>query len=171
MASERLPPGLEPDEEPWMQEPTRFHKQLSLLEGVFSGVETHHPFAGHPNTLHATARVIGRFSLNNLFLLRDYETRRDGQLLYQGHGVYGWDPSRQAHVLYWFDTSGTESLAPVYGTWSGDELVFPYQRADKTCRMRYRFSGTGGYDFSVDVREPDGTWRPTLSARYVREQP
>lgn len=154
-----------------MEQPTNHHRRLSLLEGTFSGVETHHPMQGYPEPAYATARVSATFALNDLFLLRTYETRRDDRLLYLGHGVYGWDASHQAYSMYWFDTSGTDPLAPIYGVWSDDDLVFDYRRNDSVCRMLYQFHGTTGYDFSVDVRRADGTWLPTLSGIYKRESP
>ena len=150
-----------------MEEPTESHRRLERLAGDWRGEETHHPFPGFPETVFAGARVRARFALNGLFLLRDYETRRDGELLYQGHGLYGWDARRQRYTIYWFDTAGTDPVAPALGEWSDETLVFEYHRGEQPMRLVYRFLDEDRYTFAVEADAPDG-WKPILSGQYQR---
>jgi Protein of unknown function (DUF1579) len=150
-----------------LYQPTEFHKRLGRLVGSWEGVETHYPFPGFPEITHADARVNIRFELNGLLLVCDYATYRDGELLYLGHGLYGWEESSGMYTLYWFDTAGTDPVVHALGVWKDDTLTFEYDRGRQPMRVVYRFLGDEGYDRVIEASTPEG-WIPVLGGEYHR---
>jgi len=152
-----------------MHPPSEFHRRLARLEGNFVGRETHHPMGEFTSVTYAEARVLAAFELNGLFLVRDYTTFRDNDILYRGKGLYGWDEARQRYTIWWFDTAGTEPVAPAYGVWQDDTLIFEYQRPQQRMRLFYRFFERGRYTFAVERLDPEsGRWEPVLEGDYAR---
>jgi hypothetical protein len=139
------------------------------LEGNFAGREIHHPMGEFTTVAYAEARVVGAFELNGLFLVRDYTTYRNGEILYRGKGLYGWDDARRRYTIWWFDTAGTEPVAPAYGIWRDDTLIFEYQRTHHQMRLVYQFFDGGRYTFVIEGLNPSiARWEPVLEGEYAR---
>jgi hypothetical protein len=63
---------------------------------------------------------------NGHWITNDFRVEAQGKLpLYQGHGVWGWDPVAQAYVDTWVDTNDG-AVRTDYGFWQADKHVMTW---------------------------------------------
>lgn len=144
------------------------HEQLAAMVGEWNGNETMHPSPWSPESASATSRTVARRELGGFFIITDYEQKRDGEVSYSGHGVFGWDPRKEKYTLHWYDTMGGDPGAPALGTWEGDTLCFQHQHHMGHSRYTYVFSGKDAYTFALDFSQDGREWVPFCDGKYTR---
>jgi hypothetical protein len=151
-----------------MPVPTEEHKRLAQLAGNWTGEEITHPTPWDPNKSRAVGRIRARIDLGGFFLITDNEHEKDGQVVFRGHGVYGYDPRGKCYTMHWFDSSGTEHGAPALGSWDGNTLTLQHETGHLgTTRYVYQVSDA---ELSLRIEHsPDGrNWTLFLEGRYRR---
>jgi hypothetical protein len=90
-----------------------------------------------------------------------------------GHGLMWWDDGKKAYQGMWCDSWGPTCQASGDGKWDGDKLVFEGQMAmgpqNVTMRQTYSNISAKGYDWSMEVSDGKGNWKPEMSLRYDKE--
>jgi hypothetical protein len=151
-----------------MPKPNEHHGKLQALAGNWTGEELIHPSPWDPRGGAATSRVDSRLDLDGFFLISDYVEERAGQVVYRGHGVYGWDPSQMCYTMHWFDSMGSGTPAPSLGRWDGNRLVFENRTPTGHSRYSYVFEGQGRYIFRIENSQDGREWKPIMEGRYTR---
>jgi hypothetical protein len=108
--------------------------------------------------------------LDGLFLITEYTQERDGRVIFRGHGVYGWDPSRDRYTMTWCDTMTAGSPIFVLGVIEGDTLSFSSHGPERHVRYIYRFATETRMHFRIEASRDDGSWAPLLEADYRRSE-
>jgi hypothetical protein len=151
-----------------MPKPTPQHEKLRALVGSFRGTETMHPSPWDARGGTAQAFTEARFGLDGLFVISDYRQERDGRVTYRGHGVFGWDARASAYTMYWFDSVGSDPGGPARGAWEGDTLRFEMTSPMGRSRYEYRFTGDGGYAFSIAMSQDGKVWQSWIDSTWQR---
>ena len=100
--------------------------------------------------------------------MQDYEEEKDGQVVFHGHGVMGYEPREQSYLWYWFDSMGSAPNAPSRGKWEGDTLTFFSEAPGQRSRYTYRFEGANQYSFKIEGSRGGSEWMPFMEASYSR---
>jgi hypothetical protein len=150
-----------------MPKPTEHHQKLTKLAGQWTGVEKMYPSEWDPKGGEATGRQSARVSLDGFAVLMDYEQERDGNITYQGHAVWTYDPKENAYVMHWFDSIG--SPAEVFkGSFNGDVLTVSHG-GHMHARMTYDFSQGAKLKSKMEM-SPDGQkWNLFFDAVYEKK--
>jgi hypothetical protein len=148
-----------------MSKPKEHHQTLRILVGNWVGQEK---LAASPvgAAERATGRINARLDLGGFFVLEDYSQERDGQTVFRGHGIFGWDDHQMDYIWYWVDSMGSVPASPAHGKWEGDTLLF---EAGTQGRYTYQFTGDNSMHFTIG-NPPDGgnTWATFMEANYRR---
>ncbi len=151
-----------------MPQPTPQHRRLEALVGRWSGEETLHPAPWAPELRTATGKFSIRMGVDGMFLITDYEQARDGAVVFRGHGVYGWDATKERYTMYWFDSMGM-SPNQTLGVWTEDELIFSAQGDHGHARYVYTLRDPDRFAFRIES-SPDGeSWSPVMEGEYLRQ--
>lgn len=150
-----------------MQQPTASHARLARFAGDWSATEILYPSPWDPHGGRRHGRSTGRM-LDGFFLVTDYEQRKDEEITFRGHGVYGFDPRAGHYTMHWFDSMGVDPGAPVPGLWHGETLTFQHQTPFGHMRYRYEFEGADRYHFSMASSQDDVNWNPLMDGDYRR---
>ena len=127
-----------------------------------------HPTPFNPKASRGTLRMTARLALGDLYLMTDWEQRKNGAVSFLGHGVYGWDPRGRCYTLHWFDNVGIEHGAPFFGSWEGDSLTLLHEMTQfGTSRHVYTLTGD---ELRLRLEmSPDGKeWNTFLEGTYRR---
>ncbi len=107
----------------------------------------------------ATAECQAAVALDGLCVIMDYAQRRDDQISYRGHGVYGWDEKQGKYTMYWFDTlSGAPFMLASEGTWDENSLVYFNKGAMGWGRYCYHFESDSRYRFTIETSQDGQSW-------------
>jgi hypothetical protein len=148
-----------------MPTPGAEHRRLiSALAGDWTSEETLFPMAWSPDVQHRRGRTRNREAMGGLFLVNDYEQLDEGRVVFQGHGVYGWDPEAGGYTMDWFDSMSFRHVGPVPGAWEGDTLRF--ETAGKA-RYEYVVQGADLYVFRMAIWQ-NGGWHPMMEGIFRR---
>lgn len=150
-----------------MPTPTDHHRKLHRLVGDWVGRETLHPSPWSPESRTATGRFAMRLAIDGMFLLNDYEEERDGQIVFRGHGVYGWDPRRERFTMHWFDSMGG-SPNETTGTWIDDQLVFSNRGEQGHARYVYTLRDADHLTFAIETSRDGQHWLPMMDGEFTR---
>lgn len=153
-----------------MPEPNEHHRRLQRLAGTWFGEETLSPSPWGPGGM-AMGRYKCRIDIGGFFLIQDYVEEKDGRVVYQGHGVFGWDDARRQYMWYWVDSLGQVPTAPSWGTWNGDTLIFEHEpQGLQRGRYTYQFTSEDSYDLKIENSQDGGqTWRLFMQGSYQRQ--
>jgi hypothetical protein len=111
----------------------------------------------------------GKVDLDGFFVVSDYVGEKDGQTIFKGHSVFGWDSQANNVVWYWFDSMGSPPAAPARGVWDGDTLVLRSSSPMGEGRYTYRFEGKDRYYFSIEnSRDGAKSWQKFMEGNYKR---
>jgi hypothetical protein len=90
-----------------------------------------------------------------------------------GHGVVWWDEGKKAYQGLWCDNGGPTCQMSGEGKWDGDKLVFNGEMAmgPQTLPMRQTYSNFSdkGFEWSMEVGDGKGSWKPEMSLKYEKE--
>jgi Protein of unknown function (DUF1579) len=138
-----------------------------LFVGTWRGEETLYPSAWDPVGGPASGTWTVRAAVDGFCLLVDYDEERDGEVVYRGHGVHGWDVADASFRAYWFDNIGVMPQAGVRARLDGDR--YTYTEASPTGHTRFTYAWADGtFAFTIE-RSPDGeTWAPMHEGTYRR---
>lgn len=153
-----------------MPTPGEHHQKLHALVGDWRGEEKFHPSPWDPNGGVGTSRCVARMDLDGFYLITDYTQERDGRVSYRGHGVYGYDLSKQKYQMYWFDVMGIDAGAPALGTWVGDTLVYSQTHQGRHGRYTYQFRSPDEYTFMIEQSHDGESWKRFLEGIYRRSK-
>lgn len=131
--------------------PTDAHRLLHRFAGTWEGPEE---IPGAPGGGAFQGRTTFRVDVDGLFILGEYEQRRDGAVSYRGHTVFGVDGATGEACWYWFDSTGMVPPAPSRGRWVGDTVTFEATFPQGAGRYTYALDGDR-YRFTLAVA-PDG---------------
>lgn len=153
-----------------MPEPTEAHEFLSTFAGEWEGEEILHPSEWMKERRTATGRFSSKMILRGFFLAHEYSESRDGQVMFEGHGVYGWDGKRERYTMHWFDSMGYPP-GETLGTRDGDTLTFESGEGDRRSRYMYSRDGDDQLRFSIASSTDGGqTWSFMMEGTYTRVQ-
>lgn len=145
------------------------HATLARLVGHWAGDESLHPSNGLANRQRAYGRFHIRMACEGFFLVSDYEQRVDDELVYQGHGIYGWEPSIERFTMFWFDAlSGGGAVKPVLGTFEDDRLCFQHAADPDLKRYVYELVSDDEFTFRLETSSDSATWGTRMDGRYRR---
>jgi hypothetical protein len=151
-----------------MPVPQPEHKKLEALTGTWTGEEKMHPSPWDPQGGPATSRTEGRVALGGFFVITNYTQHRNGQLSYEGHGVYGWDPAKRAFLMWWFDSIGSIPPGPARGVWEGNTLTFSSTSPMGHQRYVYTFEGHDRQRFRLEQSQDGKQWTLFMEGTYRR---
>ena len=106
--------------------------------------------------------------LSDFFVMANYVEEEDGLVVLEGHAVLGWDAEQRAYTWHWFDSLGFVPREVARGMRHGNTLTFQQASSRGTARFTHVFAGADVYEFSMQLRDGDGRWRPFLEGRYLR---
>lgn len=150
-----------------MPKPTRDHERLHQLVGEWTGDEVLHPSPFSPEKRTAVGRFSSRMAVDGMFLLSDYEEERDGEIVFRGHCVYGFDPNSGKYTMFWFDSMGL-SPSETFGEWDGDTLTYESRGEHGSARYVYQVEGPDAFAFTIFNSADGDTWVPLMEGRYTR---
>jgi hypothetical protein len=148
-----------------MPKPTEAHRRLAALAGRWSGEEILHPAPWQPERRTALGHFDNRVGIDGMFLINDYREERDGQVIFRGHGVYGWDAERERYTMYWFDSAGVPPRQ-ILGRWQGETLTF--EAEGPSVRYVYTVPGADRFTFRIERLVEGERWEPVLEGDYRR---
>lgn len=152
-----------------MPKPSEAHRKLARLAGSWSGEEELFPSDWDPKGGTAHGRTKARVALGDFAVVSDYEQRRDGQVVFTGHGVWTVDPHDEGHecVLYWFDSIGM-GLEIFRGGWNGDVLTVASRSPMGHARLTYDLSEDGVLRNRMEMSADGEHWKPMFAGVYRR---
>ncbi len=152
-------------------EATKFHRRLEKLAGHWSADEKLFGSSDRPAEEKAKSTTTASLGFDGYYLIIDYTQKIQNRISFRGHGVCGWDPSKQRYTLYWFDTTGYTPSEPALGVWDGDVLTFHRKTPDgRHCRFLCTLSGKDGYTLRFEETTDGVSWRPILDAKLLRRR-
>lgn len=150
-----------------MPRPTDQHRKLEALTGRWEGEEVLHPSPWAPERRSAVGKFHMRMGVDGMFLISDYEESRDGEVMFRGHGVYGWDARAERYTMHWFDSMGM-SPNQTLGVWEGDTLTFAAQGEHGHARYVYTVMGPDRMGFRIESSRDGEEWSHIMEGEYAR---
>lgn len=132
-----------------MRKPTEEHRRLYILAGEWVGEEKLSPSPWGPGG-NATGRSSYRVEVDGFYVIQDYVEEKDGQVVFRGHGIFGFDAQAGEYCWYWVDSMGFVPAGPSRGQWEGDTLTFRSISPQGQGRYVYRFEGKQTYHFRIE---------------------
>ena len=148
-----------------MPQPTPTHKKLELFAGTWSGEETMHKSEWCPEAFVAQAKLTSRVALGGFYTIGDYEQRKDGELVYSGHSVFGYDPQKDEVVLHWFDIMGM-GADEFRGKLQGERMTLTAKNAMGMHRLSYDFSEKGTLRSKMEMSADGKQWGVMFDGVY-----
>jgi len=143
------------------------HARLRRFIGDWSGPEQLAPSPWGPGGT-ATGHFHCREALGGMALLQEYREEKDGQVVFEGHGVMLVEPGSDNVLWWWFDSLGFPPDAAV-GRWDGDTLHFEKHSPRGSARYHYAFEGNDRYRFVIENRIGDAAdFSEFMRGDYVR---
>lgn len=150
-----------------MPTPTASHRKLAMMAGDWTGPETMHPSPWNPDGYAAVGSLHNRMALDGFALIQDYDHKRDGTTVYQGHAVFGFDPQANQFTLHWFDNMGAGPN--VYrGEFNADVLSMISNAHGGQSRCVFDFSKPDTYAFEMSMSQDGRSWKPVMEGRYTK---
>jgi len=141
--------------------------KLSALVGTFTVRETLEPSPSMPDGGTATATSVTRMDCAGRFAVTDYTQLEHGEVVFAGHGVYGYDPHEDCYTMYWFDSATPGGFVNVArGSWQDDTLTFVRESGEGWGRYTYKFAD-GGYAFRLERSSDGQEWSTLMSSVYT----
>ena len=150
-----------------MPKPNEHHQQLARLAGLWQGTETMYPSHWDPNGGTAQGTTRARVDLAGFVVITDYEQRRDGEVTFQGHGVYTVDPKANQVLLHWFDSVG-QGIETFRGGWNGNTLTLQSESPMGHARLTYDYSKAGELKSAMDLSRDGTKWSRLFDGAYRR---
>jgi hypothetical protein len=150
-----------------MPKPTAEHQKLAAFAGSWVGEETLHPSPWAPEKRQAIGRFENRMGVDGMFLVTDYEEEREGNIVFRGHGVYGWDTKRERYTMHWFDSMGS-SPSETLGVWEGNKLTFTNQSNHGHGRYVHEIRDADNYRFTMENSRDGKEWALMMEGTYTR---
>jgi len=66
-----------------------------------------------PNQNHKKlGKITYEVGLEGFFVIGDYVEEQNGNVVYRGHSVFGWDDQQKSYVWWWLDSMGSIPSTP-----------------------------------------------------------
>ena len=154
-----------------MPKPTEQHRKLHALAGEWEGAETLAPSPWGPGGP-AMGSMKYRVDLEGFFVVGDYVEEKDGQVVFRGHSVFGWDEKQKNYVWWWLDSMGSIPAAPSRGKWEGNTLIFESKSEMGESRYTFQFLGEEKYSMRLANRFPgQSDFTTFMEGTYARKAP
>ena len=150
-----------------MPEPGESHKKLQALIGSWVGDEQIRPSPWDPAGGPAEGRVENRSILSGFAIAHDYTQRRDGQVNFEGHGVFRYDGRSDEYQLHWFDSLG-QAPNVFRGTFDGEVLQLESSYAGGYTRATWDFSEAGQVRYTMEISGDGRSWQVFTEGMYRR---
>lgn len=152
-----------------MCKPTVHHRKLEAMAGKWIGKEKIHPSPWDSAGGTAESESHGTMGMDGMWLVTDYHQKRNGQVGYRGHGVYGWDSQKGQYVMFWFDSMGDASMiTPTPGKWEGNTLTFQNQSPMGHGRYVYTFDSDTQFRFRIEHSQDGQAWRVFMEGEFTK---
>lgn len=143
------------------------YEKFGLFEGTWEG-EEHLAPSPWAEAGRARGRATYRLSVAGTVAVQDYVQERDGQTVFEGHGVFTVDPSDGSVLWYLFDSFGFPPLEPARRVWEGDTLLLSKRTPRGETRHSFRFEDDR-YHYRIENRlAGDENFSVFLTATYLR---
>ncbi len=149
--------------------PSPEHRSLARMAGTWVGAETISPSPWAPAGGLGQGRIEAALQIDGFFLISDYQQQVDGQVVFRGHGVYGWDATVRRYTMHWFDSMGDNPGVPALGVLEGERLTFVRQSPTGHGRYIYDFEADGRYRFRLQTSADGRIWETVMAAVYTRQ--
>ena len=147
------------------------HRKLEKLTGKWSGEENLSGTGPGEAAREATSEITARLSLDGFFLVLDYARSHDGHVSFLGHGVCGWEQSKERYTLHWFDSTGFHRDAPSLGVWDDNVLTFHTKtHTGRHSRFVCTLSGSDECTFRIEETTDGVSWKIIVDARLHRSR-
>jgi len=147
--------------------PGEHHLRLHRLAGTWEGPESISPSPFGPGGP-ASGRTVFSIAAGGLFVVGDYEERKEGRVVFRGHSVFGVDPGSGETCWYWFDSMGAPPPGPSRGRWDGDRLVLRSRFPQGEGRYTYELLGSDAYRFVLETSRDGSTFHTAMTGEYRR---
>ncbi len=143
-------------------------RRLAVFVGDFAGEEILYPCPWLPEGGSAQGFFTGVSQFGGLVTMMDYRQERDGEVSYQGHGVFGWDDKACCYNKLWADSMGGMPDHLLKGHWQGESLVF--QDAGEGFHVRYCYTPQqdGSFTFALRNSQNGEDWQTFMEGNYQR---
>jgi Protein of unknown function (DUF1579) len=98
-----------------------------------------------------------------------YEQERGGVITFAGHGVMGFDPSREIYTLHWFDSMGSPPER-FEGRFAGDVLTVAHGGPGMHARLTWDVSQPDRMRTKMEMSQDGTVWNTLFDAHYTRAQ-
>jgi hypothetical protein len=155
-----------------MPQPGDEHRLLHRFAGRWEGPERLSPSPWGPGGV-ATGRFESRVALGGFFVVQDYAEEKGGRLVFEGHGLLGYDAATGEVAWTWADSMGFVPDAPARGRWQqdggGDTLVLLKRTPRGSGRYTFRFEGADTHHFRIENSfDGEKTWTLFMEGTYHR---
>jgi len=150
-----------------MPKPTPAHEKLAKLIGRWSGPETMPAGPWAPGGGTALGRVENRAALDGFVVIQDYAQERDGEVIFRGHGVFGWNSGVGQYTLHWFDSMGM-GMNEYHGDFEGDVLSLTSDSPMGKSRAVFDLGAAGRYTFRMELAQDGRAWTTFMEGAYTR---
>lgn len=150
-----------------MPKPNEHHARFAPLAGTWTGEERMLPSRWTPEGAVASAHIVNHPSASGFVFAQDYEQRRDGEVVFSGHGVWWIDQATSEVRMTWWDSMG---MAPneFRGGWEGDRLVVRSESPMGHTRASWTLTESG-YTHTMETSQDGQTWSLLMEGSYTRE--
>lgn len=143
------------------------HRKLQALVGSWSGQEQLHPSPWDPAGGPAQCEVENHLALDGFAVIHDYTQRRDGQVNFQGHGVFRYDANEDIYQLHWFDSLG-QAPSTFRGTFEESRLRLQSSSRGGHTRTTWDLSDAGQIHYRMEISADGEQWQLFSEGTYRR---
>lgn len=150
-----------------MPRPGAAHQKLEALVGSWIAEEQIHPSPWDPAGGPAKGRVENRLALDGFVVVQDYVQRRNGEVNFQGHGVFRYDAAASEYQLHWFDSMGQQPSV-FRGTFEGQVLSLQTSVGGGHTRATWDFSEPDRVRYQMEISGDGEQWQVFSDGDYRR---
>jgi hypothetical protein len=150
-----------------MPRPGDAHHKLQALVGAWIGDERIQPSPWDPVGGPAEGSVENRLILDGFAVGHDYTQRRNGQVNFQGHGVFRYDAAADEYQLHWFDSMG-QAPNVFRGGFDGPVLRLQTSYGGGHTRASWDMSEADRVRYAMEISGDGQTWQVFIEGDYRR---
>ena len=147
--------------------PTEAHQKLQKLVGNWKGEEKIFPSPWDPKGGISQGYIENRSGLGGFIVIQDVKSEKNGEVIFEGHGVFSWDQKQNEYTLHWVDSMGMP-LHVFRGDFDKETLTLLHEESEGYARMRVDLSDENRYFLKVDISQDGKNWQPLSEAQYQK---
>lgn len=145
------------------------HRRLHVLAGVWRGEDVIAQTPFNRNGGRAVTTSTARVGLEGLVVIADDEQRRDGQIIFRAHKIFGWDERKQVYTFHFFDSDGANPPQRAEGHWLENTLSLEQTTPFGLVRHTFAFASDQAYTYRMETSEDGLTWALFWEGHYQRQ--